>query len=67
MVAEEIADLKAALVGLNPPTPNSNAFPIPLPPAPQTIYANAPLYLVYDNDDGAENLHWRVQNDPSGQ
>jgi hypothetical protein len=66
-VAEEIADLKAALTGLNPAIPNTNLFPIPLPPAPQTIYANAPLYLVYDNDHGAENLHWLVRDDPSGQ
>ena len=66
-VAEEVADLKAAIIGLNPTVPISRLFPIPLPPAPETIYANAPLYLVYDNDDGPENLHWRVQNDPSGQ
>lgn len=69
-LAEDIASLKATTAdansnsgGVTPLTPIyppiHHVVPDPIPGG-QTVYANMPLYLVYDNPNGTDNLTYTV-------
>ncbi len=58
-VAASIAGLKSSIDHHHHP---GERWIIPNPiPAGQTVYAEAPLYLSYDNENGTENFRYEIQ------